>query len=243
MNCLISILSKVTPALSAEECEALFKEIAELLINNYAICVNDRLYRLLEIEFYYFNPNIDDFRDNNEKKKVTYPRITPVAQWFFHSSGVDLTFESNKNEGYGGGILIRKIVDDNGKITEGSLRCYWELFGKYTDAFSAKVDNLEYAKNILSDKMPDGNRREFYYTTKLGGHIGAYIDKLLPTQYITEDITWKLFVNADPYEREKYERYVKVNRKSADKVIDEFRKAKRIIEEKTGITGLALLLL
>ena len=61
MNYLISILSKVTPALNAEECEALFKEIAELFINNCAICVNDRLYRLLEIEFYYYNPNIDDF--------------------------------------------------------------------------------------------------------------------------------------------------------------------------------------
>ncbi len=172
MNCLISILSKVTPALNAEECEALFKEIAELLINKCAICVRDRQYMLFEIEFYYYNPNIDDFRDNNEKKKVTYQRITPVAQWFFHSSGVDLTFESNKNEGYGGGILIRKIIDDNGKITEGSLRCYWELFGKYTDAFSAKVDNphiiqIEPANNIIvtsnRHNIPDRNNRQWRF--------------------------------------------------------------------------------
>lgn len=114
---------------------------------------------------------------------------------------------------------------------------YYVYYNSYLDYDEIKycIDCLEYAKNILSDKIPDGNRREFYYTTKLGGHIGAYIDKPLPTQYITDDITWKLFVNADPYEREKYERYVNVNRKSADKIIDEFRQAKRIIEEKTGI--------
>ena len=128
----------------------------------------------LNQEFYYYNPNIDDFRDNSEKKKVTYPRITPVAQWFFHSSGVDLTFESNKNEGYGGGILIRKIIDDNGKITEGSLRCYWELFGKYADAFSAKIDNphiiqVETADNriVTSNRhnIPDRNNRQWHFTS------------------------------------------------------------------------------
>lgn len=121
-------------------------------------------------------------------------------------------------------------LNSDSQYYSSNFRCYLDY-----DEIKYCIDCLEYAKNILSDKMPDGNRREFYYTTKLGGHIGAYIDKPLPTQYITEDITWKLFVNADPYEREKYERYVKVNRKSADKVIDEFRKAKRIIEEKTGI--------
>lgn len=164
----------VTPVLNAAECEVLFKQIAELLMNNYAIRMRDRQYRLLEIEFYYYNPNIDDFRDNSEKKKVTYPRITPVAQWFFHSSGVDLTFESNKNEGYGGGILIRKIIDDNGKITEGSLRCYWELFGKYADAFSAKIDNphiiqVETADNriVTSNRhnIPDRNNRQWHFTS------------------------------------------------------------------------------
>ena len=87
---------------SVSELEARFARIAEALINNFTIQKADKLYRFVEIEFYH------SLADKAERKEgITYPREADALQYFFHKSGMDLTFSSDA-ERYGG-ILIRAI--------------------------------------------------------------------------------------------------------------------------------------
>ena len=84
------------------ELEKEFARIAGALINDFAIRKADKLYRFVEIEFYH------SMADRNEGcDGVTYPRESDALQYFFHKSGMDLTFLSDA-ERYGG-ILIRAI--------------------------------------------------------------------------------------------------------------------------------------
>lgn len=104
------------------------------MFNNYAVQKGEKIFRMTDIEFYFYGPNINDERANQPGRHVTYERTTPVGCWFFHDSGVDLSFESNKDKGYGGGILIREIKQiepKEEKVIRGSLNTYWKLFDEY----------------------------------------------------------------------------------------------------------------
>lgn len=130
-----------------------FEEIADILLKKVAIRKGDKAYYIREIEFYLYN---DQHRDI-----ITYPRTCEAGQWYFHSSGVDISFESyvktNENE-YGlfqpvldkdsffGGILIRQIYPadkapaDAAKCRlDGPHKVEWELFDKF-DAFNEVQD-------------------------------------------------------------------------------------------------------
>lgn len=124
-----------------------FDKIARILMGNYVIKKGDDKYQIIEIEFYLYTPKHQDV--------ITYPRDMKAGRWFFHSSGVDLTFESrnvefaddNKKdkikEGCGekaiyGGILIRGLKKTTGskssKLILGPLKCADELWDDF-DAF------------------------------------------------------------------------------------------------------------
>ena len=127
-----------------------FKEIAELLFNHAIIKKGDKEYWFTDIEFYLYTSEHRDI--------ITYPRCCDGGQWFFHASGVDLSFESfvdfqikntTKREmpyltedAYFGGILIRGIKQVMLKgetiITEinynGPIKVCDELFDNF-DAF------------------------------------------------------------------------------------------------------------
>lgn len=139
MKDIIIALEKVTPYLNEVDCEILFPQIAELLMTKYAIRKGDELFRFTDIEFYYYNSCMDDRREDGTTRQVTYPRTTPPGHWFFHSSGMDLTFGSKKEEGYGGGILIRGIRNEVGCEICGSLKCYWALFDENMSAYQEVV--------------------------------------------------------------------------------------------------------
>ena len=113
--------------------ESIFKNIAKNLLNNFVIRKGNKLYRLIEIEFYY---NLTD------TAHITYERKTEAGEWFNHDFGVDLTFESNERA-YGG-ILIRSI-ECAGKFCNGPLKTRALLF--QFDAFGGKNDvpKLEYS--------------------------------------------------------------------------------------------------
>ncbi|MDY5356338.1 MAG: hypothetical protein SPG52_00125, partial [Candidatus Cryptobacteroides sp.] len=69
-------------------------------------------------------------------KTITYKRIACAGQWYFHSSGVDICFESTY-ESYGG-ILIRAIKDmTSGKAICGPYNVMDTLFDKF-DASGTK---------------------------------------------------------------------------------------------------------
>ena len=132
---------------NVEELENRFKDLAQLLFQEYHIQKGNEIYDFHEIEFYYYT--------NGHRDAITYPRITEAGKWFFHQSGVDLTFKSD-SENYGG-ILIKSLKHGD-EIISGPLKCTWILFD-VLDAFDMKqneypliVHNEKTEKEIFSKK-------------------------------------------------------------------------------------------
>ena len=116
------------------------KEFAEFLMQNFVIRKGDAVYEMLEIEFYYFSKEHQDF--------ITYPRSIAPGRWFFHQSGVDLSLKSTINYNADGkikiegscfgGILIRSILkkaDGKRVFILGPMKCVDELWDNF-DAFT-----------------------------------------------------------------------------------------------------------
>ncbi len=109
-----------------------FEEIAFNLLNNFVIRKGDKLYRMVEIEFYY---NLTDTAN------ITYERITEAGEWFNHDFGVDLTFKSDENS-YGG-ILLRSIECEE-KFFYGPIKTRAKLFQFDALGENNEVPMLEY---------------------------------------------------------------------------------------------------
>ncbi|MDE7386687.1 MAG: hypothetical protein K2N28_06070 [Muribaculaceae bacterium] len=146
MDSLINLLS--IKDLTSDEIQMRFQDIAKVLMGDYVIKKGNKDYAIVEIEFYLYSPKHRDL--------ITYPRKMKPGRWFFHQSGVDLTFESqgvevtieNKKETYNakdatfGGILIRGLYDldndNNGKEVDryifGPINCVNLLWDDF-DAF------------------------------------------------------------------------------------------------------------
>lgn len=104
-----------------------FKEAATKLMNFYGIIKNDSrdnsdsIYRFAEIEFYLYDANEQD------KDISTYMRDCSCVEWFFHASGVDIAFQTIKDNNElmrFGGILIRSI-----EIYKQDDRQQWQQIG------------------------------------------------------------------------------------------------------------------
>jgi hypothetical protein len=124
-----------------------FSKIADILLQKVKIQKGDKKYLITEIEFYWYT--------NAHRDIITYPRKCPAGMWYFHSSGVDISFESHvtlptdgddkrpildENARFGG-ILIRSIKPDGwnyigkkGALTGHPLNVVDELFD-HIDAF------------------------------------------------------------------------------------------------------------
>ena len=125
--------------------EQRFEEIAKHLFQGYCIKKGNDQYKLLEIEFYYYTKDFEDI--------ITYPRNVSSGKWFFHDSGVDITFESKctdtdcgcdkrkPNGDYFGGILIRSLLKNDKELITGPLKCSWALFD-FIDAFVLEKEDL-----------------------------------------------------------------------------------------------------
>lgn len=136
--------------------EKKFQHLASILLHDVAILKGNKKYRLTDIEFYFYCPTHQDI--------ITYPRNSKAGEWFFHSSGVDLSFESNvpmrekaltgklmpclTSDSAFGGILIRGIKhidcfsdhqEEKYKLN-GPMKVCEELFDKF-DAFG-EVNNF-----------------------------------------------------------------------------------------------------
>jgi len=149
-----------------------FKDFAESLMNNFQIKKDDnRLYWMNEIEFYLFSDNHQDI--------ITYPRRCKEGMWFFHASGVDITFKSlfpnetaealkqNPFLAKGaifGGILIREIVpiDNLKNSVPGPMNVCDELFDQF-DAFGEleHFPRIVLAENARSVKLTEHTRKGF----------------------------------------------------------------------------------
>ena len=117
--------------ISNYECfKAKCRDIASKLFNNYGIKCNNKIFRLAEIEFYYYDSE-QYLKDPSHHKwqEVTYPRNDyKGGELFYHLSGIDICFDSQYNEESGrfGGILIRSIKDGD-KIIAGPLNSKDEI--------------------------------------------------------------------------------------------------------------------
>lgn len=133
--------------------QKVFDDIAEILLNKVAIRKGEKIFYIKDIEFYLY--------ENNHRDIVTYPRICKAGQWFFHPSGVDISFESSvdvksndyelfqpilREDAFFGGVLIRAIYpadkapSDACKYNlDGPHKVEWALFDSF-DAFNEITD-------------------------------------------------------------------------------------------------------
>ena len=125
-----------------KDVESRFNEIANMLFQDFHIEKEGVRYDFLEVEFYFYSEEHPDF--------ITYPRNTKAGEWFFHMSGVDISFES-KEEGEGkevtvfGGILVRSILKGEKTPIVGPYKCVDELFDKF-DALGDELKNFPILK-------------------------------------------------------------------------------------------------
>lgn len=144
MEILKKKLSMLNGESSMSKIKLAFDEIANDLFRNYHIKKGAQEYYFINIEFYFCNKNHLDI--------ITYPRQLNEGLWFFHQSGIDLTFKSKYSscntmvdvdkEFFFGGILIREIMEMNsGKVFDGPYKCEWELFDKF-DAFNPSIHEM-----------------------------------------------------------------------------------------------------
>ena len=116
-----------------------FERFAKGLMRNFQIKKGDKLYWMTDIEL--------DIYSDEHKDIITYPRNSPAGVWFFHRSGVDITFKSEvdphartlvrkpelTSASVFGGILLRGIVmDGNPSINaDGPYKVCDELFDQF----------------------------------------------------------------------------------------------------------------
>lgn len=142
--------------INTESPEKSFPDIAKNLMCNYIIKKGKKRYAIVEIEFYFYSKEHPDY--------ITYPRKMDAGRWFFHQSGVDISFESDielitKNDkiiykvndnSIFGGILIRGIYDIKNKTyIFGPQNCVNELWDNF-DAFN--YTSQEYPVLALASK-------------------------------------------------------------------------------------------
>ncbi len=139
------------------ETEKEFENIAQELLNNYAIQNHDSIYRLTEIEFYWTSPKHKD--DSTYQRKHVDPKH---GEWFFHYSGVDIALKNDEIDGYGG-ILIRGIYSLNeDKIYKGPMVCSMKLFSGtsvFTESIKTRIIEYKFNNTVIqkSERIGLGN--------------------------------------------------------------------------------------
>lgn len=107
-----------------------FKRIATELMNDWVLQVNAKRYRIAEVEFYFVS---DKHPDPYTHK---HPLQQEMGKWYFHGSGIDITFGNNN---YHGGILLRAIYDcDIKRYFYGPLNTVAEIFSNFSNVFEGK---------------------------------------------------------------------------------------------------------
>ena len=185
-----------------------FEDIATDLLTTCVIQKGNTTYRFTDIEFYLYH--------DGHKDIITYPRISPAGSWFFHSSGVDITFESDvyfpkhskkprlTTNAFFGGILIRgieKIVPaGKNEPFKGPMLSCDELFDQF-DAFG----NVQNFPKLVPCKPMDGQVVQLKSRFGLTPDADKKVDSILKYNYAGSDINrevlvhaYKVFLNA-PY--------------------------------------------
>jgi hypothetical protein len=129
MDKLKALLSRLNESSTVDEIKSVFSELAEILLFESYIETTHGDYRIVELEFYFYNKNHQDC--------VTINRSEDEGMWWLHEWGVDLSFKSSLNKFYGG-VLIRSIIPNKGNsVICGPRNSCWEIF--YSSAISTEA--------------------------------------------------------------------------------------------------------
>jgi len=204
-----------------KEIQTRFDELADYLMNKLCIAVNDKHYRIVEIEMYYYH------KDKHADPYVHgYPEQLNCGTWYFHYSGLglDITF-GNKEKNIYGGILIRSIkeLDENPKYINGPFNVLKEIFPKMTIETGGK--------GICIEALQEKHQKEF--TQKdiyIGKRIGLTKEALDRREnkrqehdkdYVKKEDPKRDYENIDyRYIVEKNEPNNKVKKKTEVKILD-----------------------
>ena len=177
METLKDLLSKLNATSSEDDIKKVFEDIAEILLFNSHIKTTTCNYRILEIEFYFWN--------KNHKDDVTIKRNEngEPGMWWLHDYGVDLSLKCNIDNGkeedsFYGGILIRSIgkLNQENEICDsiifGPRKCCWELF--YSSALEGNISPQIIQNKEGQEFYGDKGTTTRYITGKHKGIEGNY---------------------------------------------------------------------
>lgn len=207
MEELKSLLSALDANSIRNQVELHFGEVAKRLLNDYHILKGDEEYYFVNIEFYFCNKDHLDL--------ITYPRTVGEGKWFFHQSGVDLTFRSRfspypeektvvdvSKEFFFGGILVRDILKRNGnEFFNSPYKCEWELF----DVFDAVSPNTSEIPRIVRNKEHLGletcseSRRFSYDNEKIGKKYQELTNKMFVGDLATNEEEFRRYIEEKNY--------------------------------------------
>jgi hypothetical protein len=171
--------------------EEQFKKIADTLINNYYLLIDNEKFQLVDIEFYLKdNQNIHDdiFTHCNDRQKTK-------LQWYLHRKGqkiddtitngtrkgIDFTFGS---ESYYAGMLIRAIRSEDKCLSEGPSLCVDRIMNRLDvttlEELSKKIENKHFSETQLKFEEKNKNSDYFVYSGNrygLGNKNSDYLNR------------------------------------------------------------------
>lgn len=169
-----------------------FRRIASSLMNDNVMLVGENYYRFTSLEFYYFEKDSHaDVYSHQHKNQTT------SGQWYFHGSGLDITFG---NKDAFGGILIRGIKNLKEKTyINGPILCVQELFNNL-----GAVNNDEklsfYIAEIPWDRMGSLiEEQKVYYSRRVG--LNPKIDQSENAKFYNG--LYRFFINPKQTQKDK----------------------------------------
>jgi hypothetical protein len=170
-----------------------FKRIASSLMNDNVLLVGENYYRFTSLEFYYFEKDSHaDVYSHQHKNQMT------SEQWYFHGSGLDITFGSK--DVYGG-ILIRgvKNLKGNNEFINGPILCVQELF-KNLGAVNNSEKVSFYIQELPWDRMGSLiEEQKVYYSRRVG--LNPKIDQTENTKFYNG--LYRFFINPKETQKDK----------------------------------------
>ena len=109
-----------------EKQAAKFEDLANELMNRMILRSGQSDFRIAELEFYYHDSKLhpDPYVHRNERQKLD-------GAFYFHGSGIDITFGAGEEGEVYGGALIRSLIDlESEEVITGPLRVFDRLLNR-----------------------------------------------------------------------------------------------------------------
>lgn len=106
---------------AAEDLGGYYRPVAHRLMNSYALVCGEDIYRLCEIEFYHYHPELypDPYAHRDALQRDS------MGKWYCHRSGLDITFGDGVAHS---GILLRAMESEDGHYVYGPINLRKRLF-------------------------------------------------------------------------------------------------------------------